>query len=392
VPQARLDDMVVRILTALYAVGAMDSPNPTGNLNANVTSAAHNELARTLAASAVTLLQNNGKILPLMAAGKTFAILGDSGGNNPTIAGGGSGHVNSPYIVSPRDGITARVGSSGKVSYAPTNPISTAVEVAKAADYAIVFVGAESSEGSDRGNLSLPAPQDELIMQVAAANPNTIVVVNGPGAVLMPWASSVKAILFGFFPGQESGNAIADVLFGAFNPSAKLPISFPVKENDWYSGNTNQYPGNNGVVQYTEKLLVGYRWYDAQNIAPLFPFGHGLSYTTFTYSNLQVTGSITSMLTVSVTVTNSGGVAGAEVAQLYLGYPSSAGEPPQVLRGFQKLQLASGAAGTATFTLDKQSISIWDIPSASWKAVSGTFNVFVGSSSRDIRLKGMFTA
>jgi len=328
----------------------------------------------------------------LMASGKTFAVLGDSGGNNPTIAGGGSGHVNAPYIVSPRDGITARVGSSGKVSYAPTNPINTAVEVAKAADVAIVFVGAESSEGSDRGNLSLPAPQDQLISSVAAANPNTIVVVNGPGAVLMPWASSVKAILFGFFPGQESGNAIADVLFGEFNPSAKLPISFPVKENDWFSGNPNQYPGTNGAVQYSEKLLVGYRWYDAQNIAPLFPFGHGLSYTTFTYSNLQVTGSITSTLTVSVTVTNSGGVVGAEVAQLYLGYPASAGEPPQVLRGFQKLQLAAGAAGTATFTLDKQSISIWDISSGSWKAVSGTFNVFVGSSSRDIRQKGMFTA
>jgi len=173
---------------------------------------------------------------------------------------------------------------------------------------------------------------------------------------------------------------------------SRLPISFPVKENDWFSGNPNQYPGTNGAVQYSEKLLVGYRWYDAQNIAPLFPFGHGLSYTTFTYSNLQVTGSITSTLTVSVTVTNSGGVAGAEVAQLYLGYPASAGEPPQVLRGFQKLQLAAGAAGTATFTLDKQSISIWDISSGSWKAVSGTFNVFVGSSSRDIRQKGMFTA
>jgi beta-glucosidase len=392
VKQDRLDDMVIRILTSLYAVGAMDNPNPTGNLGANVTSAAHNALARTLAASAVTLLQNNGKILPLSAAGKTFAVLGDSGGNNPTVAGGGSGHVNAPYVVTPRDGITAKVGSSGKVSYAPSNPISTAVEVAKAADVAIVFVGAESSEGSDRGNLSLPEPQDMLIAQVAAANPNTIVVVNGPGAVLMPWASAVKAILFGFFPGQESGNAIADVLFGDFNPSAKLPISFPVKENDWFSGSANQYPGVNNVMQYSEKLLVGYRWYDAQNIAPLFPFGHGLSYTTFTYSNLQITGSITATLTVSVTVTNSGGMAGAEVAQLYLGFPASAGEPPQVLRGFQKLQLASGAGGTATFTLDKAAISIWDISSGSWKPASGTFNVFVGSSSRDIRLKGTFMA
>jgi len=326
------------------------------------------------------------------SGGKAFAIIGDAGSNNPTIAGGGSGHVNPPYVITPLRGITSRVGSGGKVTYTPTNPISNAVTAAKSADYAVVFVGFTSSEGSDRANLSLPYPQDQLIMEVAAANPNTIVVLNGPGAVLMPWASQVKGILFGFFPGQESGNAIASVLFGDFNPSAKLPVSFPVKENDWFSGNANQYPGVNGVVQFTEKLLVGYRWYDSQSIAPLFPFGHGLSYTTFAYSNLKITGMISSVLTITASVQNSGKVAGSEVAQLYIGFPATAGEPPQVLRGFQKLVLDAGASADATFQLTKAEISIWNIPTGSWQAVTGTFNVFVGSSSRDIRLKGTFTA
>eukprot|EP00026_Physarum_polycephalum_P004175 Phypoly_transcript_04192.p1 GENE.Phypoly_transcript_04192~~Phypoly_transcript_04192.p1 ORF type:complete len:642 (+),score=81.05 Phypoly_transcript_04192:243-1928(+) len=339
VSQARLDDMVTRILTGLYAVGAMDNPSPTGNLAANVTSDAHAALALALAQNAVALLQNTGNILPLAPSGKTFAVLGDAGSANPTVAGGGSGSVRPPYVITPLEGIQSRVGSAGKVSYAPTNPITTAVEVAKAADYAIVFVGFTSSEGSDRANLSLPYPQDSLISEVAAANPNTIVVLNGPGPVLMPWASSVKAILFGFFPGQESGSAIASVLFGDFNPSAKLPVSFPVKENDWFSGNPNQYPGVNGVVQYTEKLLVGYRWYDNQNITPQWPFGHGLSYTTFDYSDLKVTGTVASGLTISLTITNSGKVTGSEVVQLYLSYPSSAGEPPQVFFWFSFIVL-----------------------------------------------------
>jgi beta-glucosidase len=392
VPQSRLDDMVTRILTGLYMAGAMDNTAPTGNLGANVTSAAHNKLALTLAQNAIALLQNTGNILPLSPNGKTFAILGDAGSVNPTIAGGGSGHVIAPYVVAPLAGIQARVGSAGKVSYAQTNPIATAVDVAKAADYAIVFVGFTSSEGSDRANLSLPEPQDSLISAVAAANPNTIVVLNGPGPVLMPWASSVKAILFGFFPGQESGNAIASVLFGDFNPSAKLPVSFPVKENDWFTGSPNQYPGVNSVVQYSEKLLVGYRWYDNQNIAPLFPFGHGLSYTTFGYSNLQISGSISSGLTIKLTLQNTGHVNGSEVVQLYLSYPPSAGEPPQVLRKFQKLFLAPGSSEVVTFNLAKSDISIYDISSSSFVAVSGTFNINIGSSSRDIRLKGFFTA
>lgn len=389
VTQARLDDMVTRILTALYSVGAMDSVDPTGNLGVNVTSEEHNELARYLSESAHTLLQNTDNILPLPASGKTIAVIGDDGSIQPMVAGGGSGHVNAPYIVTPLQGIQNFVGTGGKVSYAPTNPVSSAADVAAAADYAVVCVSFYSSEGSDRANLSLPYPQDDLIEAVAAAQPNTIVVLHGPGPVLMPWASKVKGIIFAFFPGQESGNALANVLFGAFNPSAKLPVSFPVNENDWFSGNTTEYPGVNGVMVYSEKLLVGYKWYDAKNIAPLWPFGHGLSYTTFVYSNLQVQGTIWDELYITCSIQNTGSIWGAEVAQLYLGFPESAGEPPKLLRGFEKLEIAPGSSQQALFNLNVQDISIWD---NTWVPVNGTFNIYIGASSRDIRLTGTFTA
>jgi len=299
--------------------------------------------------------------------------------------------VRAPYVITPLQGIQKVVGTAGKVVYAPTNPVQSAASLAATANFAIVCVGFTSSEGSDRANLSLPGDQDALVEAVAAANENTIVVLHGPGAVLMPWASKVKAIVFAFFPGQEAGNALANVLFGMMNPAAKLPITFPVQENDWFNGQSTTYPGVNGVVTYTEKLLVGYKWYDANNIQPLFPFGHGLSYTTFTYSGLQITGNIQSNITITANIKNTGMMAGAEVVQLYLGFPPSTGEPPQVLRGFNKLMLATGASQQASFNLAQDSVSMWNANTHMWAPVTGTFKVFVGSSSRDIRLSGTFT-
>jgi len=215
-------------------------------------------------------------------------------------------------------------------------------------------------------------------------------VIHHPGAVLMPWATSVRSIVCAFLPGQEDGNAIAATLYGDINPSGKLPVTFPMT-NDQIPVNTKiQYPGINGETEYLERLLVGYRWYDAKNVAPLFPFGHGLSYTTFAYSNLQIVGSLAKGITISINVTNSGDIAGHEVAQLYLGFPSSAGEPPSVLRGFKKHHLHPGQTKVAKFTLIERDVSIWDVDSSAWSVVSGTFNVMVGSSSRDIRAKGTF--
>jgi len=247
-------------------------------------------------------------------------------------------------------------------------------------------VATSSSEGGDRGNLGFGGDQDGLVTAAAAANPNTVVVAVTPGAVLMPWHASVKSILDVGMPGQEYGNALADVLFGDVNPSGRLAITLPNRENEM-NFTESQYPGldngHNGT--YSEKLLVGYRWYDAMTVQPAFPFGHGLSYTTFEYSNLQTNAGT---MTVSVDVKNTGSVAGAEVAQLYLGYPRGAGEPPQQLRGFDKIQLASGASGTVTFQLRAKDFSIWDVNVHDWQLVHGVFAVYVGSSSRDIRVRG----
>jgi len=387
VTQARLDDMVYRVLVSMFSVGLFDNPQ-TGNLNVNVQSAAHTALARELSAKSTVLLKNQGNILPLDPTKyKKIAIIGDDGDKSPTVAGDGSGHVIPPYIVSPLAGIKARVLKYGaQVAYAPTLPLLNATKLAASADLAIVFVSTTSSEGIDRTTLSLGDDQNNLVKAVASSQPNTIVVAHIPGAVLMPWETSVPAILAAFMPGQETGNAIADVLFGDVNPSAKLPLTFPLSDKLIPVNTVDQYPGVNNEAAYSEGLLVGYRWYDAKRALPLYPFGHGLSYTTFTYSNLVIKNDHT----VSFDLKNTGSVAGAEVAQLYLGFPSSAGEPPQQLKRFKRVDLEPGHTVHVTLQLKFSDFQIWDIPSHSWTPVHGTFNVAVGSSSRDIRLRGSF--
>jgi len=254
---------------------------------------------------------------------------------------------------------------------------------------AIVFVATKSSEGSDRKDLSLPDDQDALISAVAAAQKNTAVVVHTPGSLSMPWASSVKAILNGWMPGQEDGNAIADVLFGDVNPSARLPVSFPAPGQNPLP-TVAQYPGVNNVAHYTEALQVGYRWYDSNGQDPAFPFGHGLSYTTFKYDTLKIENSQKALL-VSFVITNTGKRDGAEIPQLYISYPKTAGEPPRVLRDFQKVELKAGEKKPVLLTVSKEdeSLQIWDV--AGWKTVPGSYLAHVAASSRDIRLSGSFS-
>lgn len=223
--------------------------------------------------------------------------------------------------------------------------------------------------------------EDALIQAVAAsAGDKAAVVAVTPGALLTPWRDDVGAILVPFMPGQEFGNAIADVIFGDHNPSAKLPITFPKEEND-IGMTQEQYPGKNGVSIYSEGLEVGYRWYAAHDVAPAFPFGHGLSYSAFKYSNLEIDGR-----TITCKIKNTGAVDGAEVAQLYLGFPQEAGEPPKQLKGFEKVSISAGKSKTVTFSLDDLSFSIWDTKVHDWAVVPGDFKVMVGSSSDDIRL------
>jgi beta-glucosidase len=202
--------------------------------------------------------------------------------------------------------------------------------------------------------------------------------------VLMPWLARVAGVVEAWYPGQEDGNAIASVLFGDVDPGGKLPMTFPADERQGPAKTPAEYPGDGVTVHYDEGVLVGYRWYDAKNEKPLFPFGHGLSYTTFRYSALRATRDA-----VQVRVTNTGRRAGTEVAQLYLGMPASAGEPPNQLKGFQRVRLSPGRSATVTFRLGTRALSVWD--GGRWRVPAGTYRVTVGGSSRDIHATAHFT-
>jgi hypothetical protein len=231
-----------------------------------------------------------------------------------------------------------------------------------------------------------------LVSAIAAANPRTIVVLYSSSATLMPWASQVAAVLVAWYPGQENGNALAQVLFGDVNPSAKLPVTIPASANQVPTSATAQFPGVSGHVSYSEQMLVGYRWYDANNVSPLFPFGYGLSYTTFGYSNLTVSAvNPAGQVQIGFDLTNTGGRTGAEVPQLYLGFPAAAGEPPKLLKGFQRISLSPGQTQHVTFNLDWEDLANWDATAHGWIVTPGVFQVLVGAASRDIRLTGTFT-
>jgi len=390
VPMSRLNDMVVRILTSMITAGLLDRPNP-GNLNVDVQTDEHVRLARELARAATVLIKNTANLLPLNDSVLNIAVIGDDGSDSPIIGGQGSGYVVPPYAISPLQGIKNRVNSNVKVGYANSKSVDAAVKLAQAADVAIVFVGTESSEGLDRTDLSLGTAQEQLITAVSKAQNKTIVVLHIPAAIVMPWINNVTAVLCAFYPGQEDGNAIADVLFGDHNPSGKLPVTFPVSQDQIPVNTVQQYPGINDEAAYSEKLLVGYRWYDAKNVAPVFPFGHGLSYTTFHYANPQAFGSISKGgVTVVVDITNTGSIMGSEVVQLYVSFPAIAQEPPQLLKGFQKVTLTPGQTETVAFKLHAKDVSIWEVRLHDWAVVSGTFKVSLGSSSRDIRASVTF--
>ncbi|WP_298397622.1 glycoside hydrolase family 3 C-terminal domain-containing protein [Sphingobium sp.] len=265
--------------------------------------------------------------------------------------------------------------------HVPTGSIEQAVEAARGADAAVVFVGSSvtsESEEADRPNIKLYGEQDALVEAVAAVNPRTIVVVNSGGPVEMPWKDKVAAIVEDWFLGSEQGNAIANVLTGNSNPSGKLPMTFPKKleDNPTYA----YYPGKDLQAHYGEELLVGYRWYDAKGIKPLFPFGYGLSYTDFAFRNLKVKPEADGW-SVRFHLRNTGKRSGAEVAQLYVSQPASAGEPPRQLKRFERIELAPGASKEVRFHLTRKDFSYWDDATRSWTVAPGTHRILVGGSS-----------
>ena len=307
--------------------------------------------------------------------------------------GGGSGTVTSPGTYTPIYSIQQRLaGTSDTVSYNDGTDQASAVALAQASNVAIVFASDNyGHEEADNTSLNLPGNQDALISAVAAANPNTIVVLNDNSAILMPWLNQVAGVFEGFYDGQDWGQAIAALLFGDVNPSGHLPITFPTSLSAVPASTAAQWPGTNGQVQYSEGLDIGYRWYDATSTAPLFPFGFGLSYTSFSYSNLQVGALSGNQATVTATVTNTGSRAGTDVAQLYVGDPAAAGEPPHQLKGFQRITLNPGASGTVTFTVTAHDLASWDTTSGNWIAQAGSYQVLVGDSSRNLPLTGTIT-
>src|SRR5207248_2825984 len=262
---------------------------------------------------------------------------------------------------------------------------------ARSSGAAVVYVSNFTSEGGDLASIDLPGTQNQLISAVLAAQPRTVVVLQTGSAVAMPWVDRAGGILEAWFNGQEDGNALADVLFGDANPSGKLPVSFPRSLADVPAHTPAQWPGANNRVEYSEGLKVGYRWYDATGIAPLFPFGHGLSYTSFGFTALNVgrqdaNGSVK----VTAQITNTGKRRGADVVQLYLGNPA-AGEPPKQLKGFARVDLMPGQGQQVTFTLGRRDLSFWNTATHTWVVPTGTFKVMVGDFSRSLPLAGSLT-
>jgi beta-glucosidase len=407
VPAARLDDMVHRILRTEFAYRVFDNPPVARPVNP-FTGA---EVAQRVAEQGIVLLKNGSGQLPLKASGiKSIAVIGghadagvlSGGGSDQIDAAGGnavpppspetaraSGGSGTPPAVwhpsSPLKAIRAKAPNA-KVDYDAGTDFAAAARLAAASDVSIVFVHQHTTEGRDVPNLSLPDNQDQLVNQVTTANPHTIVVLETGGPVLMPWIDNVSAVLEAWFPGIRGGEAIANILFGDVNPSAKLPVTFPKAEADLPHPTLPQASDVATEINYIEGLKVGYKWFDAEGKEPLFPFGFGLSYTTFSYSGLKVTPG--NEVQVSCKVTNTGRHAGAEIAQVYVSLPNTAGEPPKRLVAWDKIQLGPGETKAVTLRLDPHYLSIFNVTKNDWELALGEYKVYVGASSRNTPLSG----
>ncbi|HJQ31112.1 MAG TPA: glycoside hydrolase family 3 C-terminal domain-containing protein [Pyrinomonadaceae bacterium] len=402
-PMSVPDDKVRRNLRVMFATHAFDG-NPPGAINTK----AHQETARRVAEESFVLLKNEANALPLDADKLTsLAVVGENAVRLQAY-GGGSSRIKAFYEIPPLEGILRRVGERVNVTYsagygekATTDAVERAVRAASQAD-AVIYVGGLNhargldSEGEDRKDLKLPYGQDELIRKIVEVNPRTIVVLLGGGPVEMgTWLARVPAVLYAWYPGMEGGSALARVLFGDVSPSGKLPCTFPVRLEDSPAHALSAYPGRSGMVRYEEGLLVGYRWFDTKQVAPLFPFGYGLSYTRFEYSNLKLVAGQSPkgpVLAVTFDLKNTGDAAGAEVAQVYVrDAQSSLPRPLKELKGFGKVFLKPGESQTVRVVLDRNAFSFYDPDKRAWVAERGDFRIMVGGSSRDIKLEGNFS-
>ena len=415
-PPERISDMARRILRAMFAAGLFDRPLPKGE---PIDYAAHGRIAHKAAAEGIVLLKNARGILPLTGDAKRIAVIGGhadvgvlcGGGSSQVTTGkghaafihaGGEGAMmamaSEAYHPSPPLAAIKRAAGGARVSFANGRYPSEAAMIARDCDIAIVFANQWTTEGADVPDLTLPNGQDALIEAVAAANPNTIVVLQTGGPVLMPWLGSVAAVLEAWYPGSQGGEAIADILFGAACPSGRLPVTFPQSTAQlprpelpglgkrWAAPfgrrvDLSKAPGLD--VPHAEGSDVGYRWYARTGQAPLFPFGYGLSYTDFGYSNLTVTGGET--LTVTFDVTNTGALEGIDTPQVYLTRRN--GAPLLRLLGWSRLKLKPGERASAKIIADPRLLADFDTAARRWQVPAGDYEIALARSAEDIVAK-----
>nr|WP_294927502.1 glycoside hydrolase family 3 C-terminal domain-containing protein [uncultured Flavobacterium sp.] len=418
ISEAEIDIHVKRILRTLFQVKAMGGKD---RVKGSIATEAHYQDAYKIAAEAIVLLKNENNALPLKLDGvKSIAVIGNNATKKNALGGFGAG-VKTKREVTPLEGLKNRLPSSVKINYAEgylerydeknkgnlgnitsNGPVTIdqldpakvqqAVEAAKNSDVAIIFAGSNrdyETEASDRRNLKLPFGQEELIKKVIAANPRTIVVmIAGAPFEIEEISKKTSALVWSWFNGSEGGNALADVLLGKVNPSGKLPWTMPKKLIDSPAHATNSFPGGK-TVNYAEGILVGYRWFDTKNIAPLFPFGYGLSYTTFAFENEKTDKADYAQnetISVSIDVKNTGKADGSEVVQLYAAKSDSKiTRAAQELKGFQKAFVKSGSSNTVTIKVPVKELAYYDVAAKKWTVETGKYTLKLGNSSRDIK-------
>ncbi|HEY8753369.1 MAG TPA: glycoside hydrolase family 3 C-terminal domain-containing protein [Arthrobacter sp.] len=410
-----IDQQLARRYGVMFRLGQFDDPI---NSLTPIDFATNGQRIQDIGEKGSVLLKNDGGALPLKAGSlASVALIGA-----PTFAGAAKFNsqgpsdaivVTSPYTVTPEQGLNnalQKLGSNATVTYNNASDIQAAAALAATSDVAVVMVGDISREGVDRSSLALPVrdgvDQNALVAAVVAANPNTVVVLKNGGPVLLPWLAKVPAVLEAWYPAQEDGNIVANLLFGIANPSGKLPMTFPTQEREAAFATPAQFPGIDPdgagplplTATYSEGLDMGYRWYDSNGVKPTFAFGHGLSYTDFEISKLVATPKTTDgthPISVSFFVENTGKVAGAEVGQVYLGLPAAANQPPKRLVGFDKVTLNPGEKQRVTVTIDpgaaNHPMSVWDAAADAWSTPTGDYTVYVGNSSDNAALQQTIT-
>eukprot|EP01060_Flectonema_neradi_P024712 TRINITY_DN335_c16_g1_i1.p1 TRINITY_DN335_c16_g1~~TRINITY_DN335_c16_g1_i1.p1 ORF type:complete len:672 (+),score=131.14 TRINITY_DN335_c16_g1_i1:45-2060(+) len=388
IPEKVVDEKVMNILTSMFEIGMFNRSKFPGTPATNATSTAHMQSAANLASEAAILLKNDKQLLPLPTSLANIAVFNAPASSKPITGGKGSGAVAPSHRTTILEAIKRRLPNA-TVTYYDGDDQQKIVELAKASDASIVVLATISGEGKDRVNLSFPENEIATAKLVSQNQPKTVAVGITPGAVLTNWDSTIPSVVLMIMPGQEEGTAASNIIFGDVNPSGRLPMTLPNIENE-VQFTPSQYPGINKHSNYSERLNVGYRWYNTHSVVPKYPFGHGMSYTTFAYSNMTVH-SDTDDEVVCFNVANTGHRSGKEVPQMYLTFPVSSGEPPSQLKGFQKITLQAGQTQQVCLTLSVRDRSIYDVSSSSWVLQKGNFTVGIGSSVLDIHLRETLT-